>query len=148
MNAWLKEPNVKHWIDLATGIECYILRHSQLLHLCGYIAVEPGHPWFGIDGETIEPHPCVHGGLTYSRDHKPENLPDGKWWLGFDCAHLGDLVPGAMVRTPEKSDRYRDMKYVTQQCARLAEQAAAALEDASDMTAHLSASMQKEQDDG
>lgn len=54
----------------------------------GYIGVPPEHPWFGIDYNDIQ---CdVHGGLTYSADHKPKEKPDGYWWIGFDTGHYSD----------------------------------------------------------
>jgi hypothetical protein len=43
---------------------------------------EGPEPWL----RTIEAQVEVHGGLTYAGE-----LVDGQWWLGFDCAHAGDL---------------------------------------------------------
>lgn len=61
----------------------------------------------------------VHGGLTYARDHAPNQKPDGLWWLGFDCAHAGDAC------TPQEADErniYRDESYVKGECDALAKQ--------------------------
>lgn len=63
----------------------------------------------------------VHGGVTYAKGQ-----PDAEWTFGFHCAHAGDFMPG-LVR-PGMTDRlfdgwpYRDIDYVTGQCARLAAQ--------------------------
>lgn len=57
--------------------------------------------------------------------HRPAEGEAGDiWWLGFDCAHLGDIMP--------KRDRqycsgtYKDIAYVTRECKLLAKQLAAA----------------------
>lgn len=71
-------------------------------HLCGYVAVPKGHPfyeetWEG-DGDKKVYDLNVHGGITYANHcqgdicHKTEE-DDDVWWLGFDCAHFGDLCP-------------------------------------------------------
>lgn len=54
----------------------------------GYIAVPPEHPWFGKDYDSIDAD--VHGGLTYGKDHAPNQKPDGYWWIGFDTGHYQD----------------------------------------------------------
>ena len=53
-------------------------------HFCGYVKTNFGDSWSyddlrGYMGELISPH----GGLTYGVD------PNG--WVGFDCAHAGDV---------------------------------------------------------
>lgn len=51
--------------------------------------------------------------------------PDDVWWFGFDCAHSGDFWPRrAEWASPSyvKDDVYRDVAYVTAQCASLAQQ--------------------------
>lgn len=62
-----------------------------------------------------------HGGLTYAEDHPPSGKADGNWWLGFDCAHAGDLCPkydtehgGAFSR-----GEYRNVEYVKASLAKL-----------------------------
>lgn len=58
---------------------------------------------------------------------------DDVWWLGFDCAHAGDLSPkyaslmaeiaierGALPR--QRNETYRDLAFVTRECERLAAQ--------------------------
>ena len=116
---WLTEPDRLEWKDEATGLPCLIVRVSGHGALCGYVAVPPGHPWHGTDYAacferpachvhedkgwcTHEPdgHVKVHGGLTYSGRCRGKvchvaapGEPEDVWWFGFDCAHLGDLIP-------------------------------------------------------
>ena len=51
-----------------------------------------------------------HGGLTYAAAR------DGDWWLGFDCAHSGDLCP---KYSHHDGDVYRNVEYVKASLAKL-----------------------------
>jgi hypothetical protein len=68
----------------------------------------------------------VHWGITFA-GHMPDDDAPGIWRFGFDCGHAGDLVP-LLAETVGPASRlfagyvYRDMDYVTGQCARLAAQ--------------------------
>lgn len=87
----------------------------------------------------------VHGGLTFAAGcghgddesvgicHIPAaGEPDDVWWFGFDCLHSGDVGPAYAAREraqgwehvdpPWGRDKYRDVAYVTAECARLAVQ--------------------------
>jgi hypothetical protein len=68
----------------------------------------------------------VHGGITYTADHKPYGKPEGLWWFGFDCAHAGDLVPSFAERQCgcHTGDIYRDQSYVVAEVQSLAAQLA------------------------
>jgi hypothetical protein len=51
--------------------------------------------------------------------------PDSVWWLGFDCAHSGDMTPSYADRMPSfggERATYRDIGYVRKQVAGLARQ--------------------------
>lgn len=119
---WDDEPDKVSWTDAATGRPCLVVRGPSGA-LCGYVAVDPGHPWHGVDygccpgdqGSCDDDTWCshapdqrveVHGGLTYAAPcaetndestgicHVPEpGAPDNVWWFGFDCNHLYDLAP-------------------------------------------------------
>lgn len=103
------------WLDPETGLPCRAIKVRDLGHWCGYVLLPAGHPWHGKDDSTIPAQ--VHGGITFS-------AKDGVWWrIGFDCAHLGDHVPGAMMRPPRDGEVYRDLPFVKAECARLAAQA-------------------------
>lgn len=141
---WNNEPDKEQWIDEATGLPCLIKRNGMGA-LCGYVGVTEGHPWFGQDYDDVDAE--VHGCLTYA-DFCQEGddghtichivdpgEPDRVWWLGFDCAHHGDLSPAnAGIYNPARafmegyslSEEYRDRAYVKGQCALLAAQAAKA----------------------
>jgi hypothetical protein len=125
MNEWEIEPNRKHWIDSKTGLDCLIVRNIYGGYLCGYVGVPSSHPWYSKDYDECDAD--VHGGLTYAAKckghichHSPQDAVanDDVWWLGFDCAHLGDLSPW------ESRSRgvYKNMAYVERECAALASQ--------------------------
>lgn len=113
---WDDEPDIIRWIDPKTSRHCQIER-APSGHLCGYVAVEQGHPWFQVDEHLIEPHPEVHGGLTYAsfKDGNPSH-----WWFGFDCAHIGDSSPSRNSGYSSRGATYKDVSFVTSECERLA----------------------------
>lgn len=104
---WTGEAEKIAWIDPATGMNC-IIRRSAYGHLCGYVAVEPGHPFYGFGADALPRDPGleVHGRVAYAQacEHRrpvstsiwrSPPTPDGPsaWWLGFECNHSFDLVP-------------------------------------------------------
>jgi hypothetical protein len=123
---WETEPNR---VDFRShGFPCIINRVEELGHLCGYVGVPAGHPWHGK--HYVDVPADVHGGLTYSDKcndaicHVPNpGESDDVWWLGFDCAHFGDLSPGLQKHFTRISGTYRDISFVTSECERLAAQA-------------------------
>ena len=69
------------------GLECAIIRHSSLGHLCGYVRFPKRRlRETGYDG--IVTYVPVHGGITFASEGE-----DGSMVYGFDCAHLGDAPP-------------------------------------------------------
>ncbi len=131
---WQDEPDTKDWTHL--GYRCLIIRNTLVSgSLCGYVGVPPGHPWHGYNGDNIE----THCGITFNgRFANPaaevgmsEEDAAGLWFLGFDCAHHGDLSPGLEASLnraiPGRQSRphgvYRDMEYVTRCVEDLAMQA-------------------------
>lgn len=126
---WVDEPDVGAWE--AHGYRCMFSRTMELGTLCGYVGVPEGHPWFGRHYDDIDRvcQPSVHGGLTYS-DEKRQPSPDGFWYVGFDCGHLGDLMPfrlgvrfSDMMGMSDPQDVYRDVAYVRAETESLARQA-------------------------
>jgi len=113
MNEWDNEPD--EW----EGEMCYAMRHSEMGHWCGYIGLPEGHPWFGE--QQIDAY--VHGGITFTADHKPQQDPDGLWWVGFDCAHACDIVPGLQRLTRIPGATYKTLEFVQRQIVQLMEQA-------------------------
>lgn len=146
---WQHEPDRVTWEY--RNFPCLILRQGTTGHLCGYVAVPEGHPAYGLDYDAVHQRLeslDVHGGLTYARACGEDPVQgvchvkaDGKpevWWLGFDCAHLGDLCPsmgmGGATRSCLESagidgshndrDIYKNISFVTNECERLAAQLA------------------------
>jgi len=79
------------------------------------------------DGIEITNALAVHGGVTFS------GFIEDFYCFGFDCCHAGDLVPewpkiAMEIEIPEKikdtieTGEYRTIRYVMEQCAKLAAQ--------------------------
>lgn len=126
---------------LAEGVHAgheWAVVHNDMGYRCGYVKVEPGHPWYGKYDEID----CsVHGGLTFADPDMScdKGGPDNGWWVGFDCAHSGDAPDPELVTAANMSrasfrerfdhggyDSVKGQKYVENQCRSLCEQAAAA----------------------
>lgn len=120
---WENEPDEKSWTEPTTGYSCEIKRVGELGHLCGYVDIEAGHPFFGMhyDNELIAPKSLVAskfedwayyavkchwftppeplvsigvGSMLSVHGGVTYSASNGeKWRFGFDCAHSGDLVP-------------------------------------------------------
>jgi hypothetical protein len=136
---WEKEPDKIQWTDEATGLPCLAKRHDRMGFLCGYVGIPPEHPLFGVPYEQVVGIEEPHGGLTYSdrcQDgpedkavcHIPEpGEPDDVWWLGFDCGHFMDYLPGMETLLGEDplGGTYKTISYVQKECSHLAAQLAA-----------------------
>lgn len=138
---WDNEPDRIEWES--HGFPC-LMRRTDMGNWCGYVAVLPGHPVFEKNYNDVDVN--VHGGLTYAEHchgsicHVPKpGEPDNVWWLGFDCAHGGDVVPSYRRLYKEIGlsataftgfddrlrERYRDVPYVRDQIEHLAAQLSA-----------------------
>lgn len=119
---WMDEPDYEKYEY--KGIDCLIKRTTSLGHLCGYVRVPKGHPWFGRDYDNIDYEP--HGGLTFAEGTEEE------WEIGFDCAHGGDLVPSfehhrallsnpfaRLMSQPATPMTYKDFGFVKHELERL-----------------------------
>lgn len=132
---WVYEPDR---VDFTyRGIKCYIVRACykekkytmQMGHLCGYITIPKDHPWHGKAYEDIDVG--VHWGLTFADFNKNEEFE-----IGFDCAHLYDLIPGtvALMRNiyektgesrsvhPDERISYKNVDFCIEQCKSLVDQ--------------------------
>lgn len=122
---WQDEPDKVQWTDKPTGLPCLIVRNELTGSLCGYVGVEPGHPYHGKSEDDVELD--AHGyGVNFSDEcspgeteatgicHVPEpGQSDDVWWFGFDCGHWRDLMP-AMEATlnrldPERQERWAQL---------------------------------------
>lgn len=115
---------IKDWTT-ASGLRAVILlvRGS---HHCGYVEL-PEHLGKPDYDESPIMELNVHGGVTYAGDL---DEMDGKYVVGYDCAHYGDLMkcPEELKGTSmEHSFMYsegiwRDVDYCTNECESLANQ--------------------------
>lgn len=69
---------------------------------CGYVGIPTNHPFFEKNYDEIDI--SVHGGLTFS------DYMDGIWFIGFDCAHVGDNI------------KIQDIDYVTKEIENMSKQ--------------------------
>lgn len=115
---------IKDWTT-ASGLRAVILlvRGS---HHCGYVEV-PEHLGKPDYDESPIMELNVHGGVTYA---DPLDEMDGKYVVGYDCAHYGDLMKCSEElkgTSMEHSFMYsegiwRDVDYCTNECESLANQ--------------------------
>lgn len=103
-------------------------------HLCGYVKVPEEHTYFR-DREKTDDLDC-HGGVTLNEAHEEH-------WIGFDCAHSGDItptmeffrkkriasgelepfpIPKEFINLPFFHPVYRNMQYCIDECKRLIDQ--------------------------
>lgn len=137
---WKYEPDKRQWLDEETGLPCLIVRGPSGA-LCGYVGVGKDHPFYQLDYSNEKLWGIdVHGGLTFSNHcYEPSDpskkdpskyvchlVEDGEedkvWWLGFDCAHSGDMCPGRSYRLCFGDDTYKSLNYVMSECELLAAQ--------------------------
>lgn len=95
------------------GLRCYIVRNPYLGFLLGYVEMPCDIDWDVADGIG------VHGGVTfidrigktfYPIEGREENI----CVVGFDCGHFFDY--------PVLTANYRTMRYVENECRKLADQ--------------------------
>lgn len=110
-----KEGNEKSFKYL--GYECRIIRIDGLGHLCGYVRIPKTNRIYKKEfGDYPISDLLVHGGVTFTGNR----FDDNDWWIGFDCAHFGDLVPGSGYTATGTT--YKDMDYVTKEIKNLVNQ--------------------------
>lgn len=123
---WKDEPNRVNWVY--KDMDCMMVRHARSLHWCGYVGLPETHLYHGKSYGEIENtmDVSVHGGLTYADacNHTVCHITDkadNTWWLGFDCAHTGDVCP-THERIFMSDGYYKDLRYVKAETERLADQ--------------------------
>lgn len=100
-----------------------VIKNPVTLTYCGYVCVPKQHPWYKVQYSEIK-NVNIHGGLTYSAmKHPLVDIFTDMWWVGFDCAHSGDIVPIISGPCRSKEDTYKDMKYTFEEAKKLLEQA-------------------------
>lgn len=129
---WDNEPDKVQYVDEETGFPCLIVR-NPFGSLCGYVGIKKEHPYFGKDYKQCDI--WCHWGLAYSDFcqtvegesvgvcHLVDNGEnDEVWWLGFDCAHSGDISPSMNASLNFVDSRYRNINYVKEQNTSIAQQ--------------------------
>lgn len=93
--------------------------------LCGYVALEDGHPLHKILARDTELDASdvlyAHGGLNYHEVYE-ERFGDKRTWLGFDCGHAWDAKVMEEDSLSLTDEEYRTFEYVKDQCLRLMKQ--------------------------
>ena len=85
------------------GTKAKVVRQTKYGYLCGYVLVSSDRTEDMMDDLDL----IAHGGITYDRDG----------WLGFDCAHYGDLNIEMlrMLKDNEistENETYKELSYV------------------------------------
>lgn len=102
------------------GLRCRILRHPELLHLCGYVGVPKSNKYFGKGYDDVPAE--IHGGLTYADGNLRLQPEKNLWWFGFDTGHLGDkIISDPLGYGDFGNGVYRTMKYTEEETKNLAE---------------------------
>ena len=99
------------------GYEYHIAANPFSGARCGYVKLEPGHPWRTAvlaeeakeDGHRgyNEIDCSVHGGLTFGEPdvNCDKDGPDDGYWVGFDCNHHNDRPDPAILTEDGKVRR-------------------------------------------
>lgn len=116
-----------------------IRKHPRFETLNGYLGIPKGHPWYQVDHNHIDT--SVHGGLTYAAHHSSNQIEGldptlDIWWIGFDCGHAWDIIPGIEKLEKElgfepiriEGSSYKDRDYVFNELEELAQQATVAMQ--------------------
>lgn len=106
------------------GLKCWVLRRQGMKHLCGYVELPPESSLNDLASITWDSDLEVHGGVTFEGKLEVDDL---RKYVGFDCAHAGDIVPGMRDSGDTHYSTYKSVEYVTSECKKLAEQINATL---------------------
>lgn len=100
------------------GTKCEIKRNSEMLFLCGYASFRPCYCYDVANYRNNLENIDVHGGVTYF-----EVSPGGTITIGFDCAHINDLIPTFSIQAGEKEgEEYRTIDFVKKEIRRMVDQ--------------------------
>lgn len=133
---WMKEPDYVQWEQ--KGLLCLALRDMKLGMWRGFVALPNTHKYHGktlenILEEELFEHLDVHGGISVAGKlpAKYKELNRGNWWMGFECALGGDLLPLAKLDPNDplqasvmEQQIYKDIHFVRREVNHLARQLA------------------------
>ena len=125
---WVDEVDELFWRIPEVDLACCILR-GPLGTWCGYVGLDSSHPYYKKGWAVVTEKIMVHGGVTFASTFSSPPLPatiKNLWWIGFDCGHFNDLVPGIVHLYPDLTINtnaiYKDTKYVIKETNSLAQQ--------------------------
>jgi hypothetical protein len=107
-----KYPPFRDYHSEFYGYDCYVCRSDLTGGWCGYVKLPKNHPVFK-DKELMD-SVIVYGGITGG----------GKYELGFDCMHPGDIWPICPegVSTRGKIPTYKDYAFIVEETKKFAKQ--------------------------
>ena len=70
------------------GFQCCVI-FQDLGHRCGYVKIPYWHPAYEKSWDELDIK--CHGGITYASHSLLGKTHASGWWIGFDCAHFGDI---------------------------------------------------------
>lgn len=144
---WCEEPDLVEFEHC--GFKCIVFRqasretceefHMSGGHLTGYVAIDKDHTFYGKDAYHL--YLDVHGGITFAEIGNEE-----LFFIGFDCAHAGDITPSMemlkkkysneIYQVPEQfkhlslfNPTYKNIAFAVGECKYLAEQLKNALNE-------------------
>lgn len=129
LGEWTHEPDRHLFYRLGFQM---LAQRGHMGSLCGYIRVTADHPWANYVRSDLDVR--CHGGVTWCGGAPSLETQDGDQdtttWIGFDCAHAGDVIPGMpstrgmrMRWSSRARNQYRNLRWVMNECIDLAYQA-------------------------
>ena len=124
---WDDEPDFAYFEHKETGLNYFIRRTPEIGILCGYVIVDmEALVLLKPTKDSFD----VHCGVTFFGGFHIQEVGFSGYAIGFDCSHSEDLIPGLSDEPDLMSGcTYRDLKYVQNECKKLAKQVADALEN-------------------
>lgn len=106
----------------------YMVKKNSFNCYCGYVGVPITHLFYKAEPGRFDLR--VHGGATFTGTF--EEIGDGFYFFGFDCAHYQDFMPGMTKFTGiglvSQEETYKDFDFVLGQIWGLIEQLESPLE--------------------
>lgn len=117
---WKNEIDTQFWKH-KSGFYCLIHRHPWMGHLCGYIGSKRRRDVWKRNKVGRCDELVIHGGITFGPGDLNilPKIMDNIWWIGFDCAHNGDIMPYSVTysvnRKYTEHDAYKNISFVKKQ---------------------------------
>lgn len=137
---WQTEPDYVSWIEPHTHYPCHIRRNEHGAW-CGFVGIPTTHPLYLADkNDEVWKFIDVHKEIGFCglADYAEKDFypPEKRWWVGFHCGHIGDVLP----RIPNNitlNGIYRNKQFVMNQTNYLAQQLFLIQEDTSKLKINI-----------